>query len=117
MRTPITSLVLLCVVLLAAAGCTRKLLPEEYYDPKTKAERPQRPKIEVEAEEIKTIGPMRTWTSSNGQSKVEGAMISLEGDRVWILRKDGIKQGMPLSMLSEADQEYARQTAAGRPAP
>ncbi len=117
MKTLAAFSALLLVWLLATAGCTRKLLPEEYYDPKTKAERPQRPKIEVEAEQIKTIGPMRTWTNRTGESKVEGAMISLEGDRVWILRKDGIKQGMPLELLSEADQQYARQTAANPSAP
>lgn len=111
---------LAAAVVLAAAccwGCGREILPEEYYKYKSQEERERaREQAEREAYEaapqIPVIGPMRTWTTPSGDSSVEGALIKVEGDRVWIRVKNGTSAGIPMARLSEADQQYAKETAA-----
>jgi len=106
---------------LLLGGCRREILPSEYYELKPAEER-ERDKINKEEEElaaapeIPVIGEDRTWTAADGGSTIEGAMMYLEGNRVFLRRKaDGTSMGIPLSRLTEADQQYAKDMAAKHP--
>ena len=49
--------------------------------------------------------PLRTFTNKSGK-KIEARIVSSEGSKVTIARKDGKSFTIPLSSLSEADQNY-----------
>jgi hypothetical protein len=110
--------VILLVAVVCLSGCeNRKILPEEYYHLKSAEER-ESDERQAEADaaaalpKIPTIGEERTWTAADGGSTVEGAMIKLENGRVHIKLKKGGESAIPLARLSEADQQYANETAA-----
>ena len=109
---------LFCVLAVALlSSCQRRILPDEYYNIKSAEEREQ-DKLDAEKDakaalpEIATLGEMRTWNASSGGSTVEGAMLALKDGYVWIQLKNGGTSGIPLGRLSEADQQYAKETAA-----
>jgi len=56
---------------------------------------------------------VRTWTSSDGKFKVEGAFVAIKGDKVRLRRPDGQLLEIELGRLSRADQAYATQAAIG----
>ena len=49
--------------------------------------------------------PLRTFTNKSGK-KIEARIVSSEGSKVTIARKDGKSFTIPLSSLSDADQNY-----------
>lgn len=105
--------------LLLLGGCgERRILPDSAYEPpKSKQEvQKEAEKEEEEALEsvpkVETIGEVRTWTTPDGTSRIEGEMISLKDGYVDILRTTGEVTAIPVERLSEADQKYAKETAA-----
>ena len=61
-----------------------------------------------------TTDGFRTWTDSTGKHRVVAKFIELEGTNVVLSRRDGKKVQVPLSRLSQTDQDAARDAAASR---
>lgn len=59
--------------------------------------------------------PVRTWLSSSGV-KIEARMLGFDGTKVTIERSDSRKFAFPLTLLSQKDQQYVRQTWAQKSA-
>jgi hypothetical protein len=52
---------------------------------------------------------MRIWKDADGLSEFEAAFVVAQDDRVQLWKHDGSTVWVPLSKLSEADQEWVRQ--------
>jgi hypothetical protein len=61
--------------------------------------------LQVEEDDELPQEPLRTFTNKSGK-KIEARIVSSEGSKVTIARKDGKSFTIPLSSLSEADQNY-----------
>jgi hypothetical protein len=61
----------------------------------------------------KPTGPARKWKMRGGAVLGEGRFVELRGDQVTIEQADGKRKPLPLPILDEADQEYARTLAKG----
>jgi len=59
--------------------------------------------------------PARTWTDSTGRHTIEGEFAKLADGNVEIRQDNGKLVRIPLEKLSEADQEYVRQTTSETP--
>jgi hypothetical protein len=57
--------------------------------------------------ELPAPPPMRTWTSADGRS-MEARMLHADPHQVTIQRADGMQFTIPLTSLSEADQNWVR---------
>jgi SLA1 Homology Domain 1 (SHD1) protein len=53
----------------------------------------------------------RTWSDSTGTFNVEAEFLELQGDTVYLRRNDGKELEVPLDLLSDVDQEAARELA------
>jgi hypothetical protein len=53
--------------------------------------------------------PERTWVSSSGV-RIQARMLGFDGTKVTIERNDSKKFAFPLSLLSQKDQQYVRET-------
>jgi tetratricopeptide (TPR) repeat protein len=53
----------------------------------------------------------RVWTDISGTRKAEAELVKLDGDVVHLKKTDGTVIQVPLDKLSEADREFAQQTA------
>jgi len=51
----------------------------------------------------------RTWRDSTGQFSVEAVLVDYDGDQVKLKKSDGRVVTLPLTRLSEADQQYVRE--------
>jgi hypothetical protein len=51
---------------------------------------------------------LRTWQSSDGKFSVEATLVEVLGDQATLRRADRKVIRVPLSRLSDADQEYVR---------
>ncbi len=61
-------------------------------------------------------GAFRTWTSSNGQHKVQAELVRVEGKQVHLKKKDGSLVAVSVEKLSDADRTYlATLDRGGRP--
>ncbi len=60
--------------------------------------------------------PIRTWTDSTGQFKIEARFSSLQNGNVTLEKADGSKKTLPLDKLSDEDQDAAKKFAAKTPA-
>lgn len=54
------------------------------------------------------VASFRQWTDSTGQFKTEAKLVSFEGGKVTLLRKNGQKIVIPIERLSRADQKLLR---------
>jgi hypothetical protein len=61
--------------------------------------------LQVEEDDELSQQPMRIFTNKSGR-KIEARIISSEGTKVTIARKDGKNFTIALKSLSEADQNY-----------
>jgi hypothetical protein len=50
----------------------------------------------------------RMWTDASGGQTVEARFVTVQFDKVWLLRNDGRVFGVPLPDLSQADQDHVR---------
>ncbi len=57
------------------------------------------------------ISPSRTWSDSSGERTVVATFLSLDGETIRFRKEDGTEITVPLSSLSEADQQVARELA------
>jgi hypothetical protein len=57
------------------------------------------------------MSPTRTWTDSSGERTVVATFLSLDGETIRFRKEDGTEIAVPLSSLSEADQQVARELA------
>lgn len=76
------------------------------------------PVMPEEKEEVaaEPVGPgsdaiSRTWHDATHSFQVEAKLISMEGDKVTLLRSDGRTIALPLGKLCEEDQEFVKQHA------
>lgn len=49
---------------------------------------------------------MRTWTDASGQHTLEAALLRVEGEKIFLQRRDGTKYQIERGKLSQADQQY-----------
>lgn len=49
---------------------------------------------------------MREWTDSTGKFKITASLVEVKEGVAWLENKDGERMKIPVSRLSEADQEY-----------
>lgn len=54
----------------------------------------------------------RIWTDDTGKFTVEAALLSVEGNNITLQREGGRTVSLPISRLSDADQEYIRRVHA-----
>ncbi len=59
----------------------------------------------------------RTWRDRSGTYEVEAKLIMRGDEKVQLLKRDGRAVTVPVSALSDADQQYLKQSAAGTPNP
>jgi hypothetical protein len=62
----------------------------------------------------------RTWTDASGQQTVEARFVTVQFDKIWLLRNDGRVFGIEWADLCDADQDYVRRLIRerkSRPAP
>jgi hypothetical protein len=57
---------------------------------------------------------LRTWNSDDGKSSVEATLLEVKDGQAVLRRADGRTVRVPLSRLSDADQDYARSRQAGK---
>lgn len=57
------------------------------------------------------VAKLRTWKDSTGKFSIQATFVSLDGDALKIKREDGREVTVPLSRLSQADQDYAKRIA------
>ncbi|MEX0678036.1 MAG: tetratricopeptide repeat protein [Pirellulales bacterium] len=60
------------------------------------------------------VANAREWTDSTGKYKTEAEFIELQDGKVKLRRQNGTIKAVPLEKLSQADQEFARQSAAAQ---
>ena len=58
----------------------------------------------------------RTWTDATGTFTVEAAFVKFEAGKVHLAKKDGGAAAIAVGQLSKADQQFVRETLAGRTA-
>ena len=59
----------------------------------------------------------RTWTDRAGKHHTEAIFVEAKDGDVTLKKKDGTTIKVPLESLSDADQQYIEQQAAGKPRP
>lgn len=57
------------------------------------------------------ISPTRTWTANSGQRTVVATFLRLDGDTIRFRIEEGSEVNVPISSLSEEDQQVARELA------
>ena len=60
--------------------------------------------------------PMRTWSDSSGQFKLDARFVSLKDGKVTLQKADRSMKTLPLDKLSDEDQQEAKKWAAKAPA-
>ncbi len=75
---------------------------------------PEEPEVKFSVVEVEESAaePLRTWTDSTGNFKIEAKFVAVEETEVVLAREDGSTLRVPLERLSEADQNYVKGRAA-----
>ena len=66
------------------------------------------PKMAATAKAGQAKPPIRTWTDSTGQFKLDARFVSLQDGKVTLEKADGSTKTLPLEKLSEEDQTAAK---------
>ncbi len=65
--------------------------------------------------QVGIVTESRSWTDKTGRFKIEAAFVGLENGSVELRRKDGRTVKVPLAKLSQADQDFVKQTLEENP--
>ena len=62
-------------------------------------------------------GAFRQWSDSSGQFRIEAEVVEILGDEVCLKKRDGSEITVPISRLSQEDQEFLRKSQSTEPSP